>query len=82
MFILYTKVIDIVLLRTIFRGIGAYSPECLFIVRSAKVGGVGGSQPPLNFGGGVEPPLIFKKICVEIIKIRLFCVKFLKVGLF
>ena len=32
MFILYTKVIDIVLLGTIFRGIAAYSPECLFIV--------------------------------------------------
>ena len=33
MFIFYTKVIDIVLLRTIYRGIGAYSPECLFIVQ-------------------------------------------------
>ena len=32
MFILYTKVIDIVLLGTIFRGIAAYSPECVFIV--------------------------------------------------
>ena len=32
MFILYTKVIDIVLLGTIFRGIAAHSPECLFIV--------------------------------------------------
>ena len=32
MLILYTKVIDIVLLGTIFRGIAAYSPECLFIV--------------------------------------------------
>ena len=30
--ILYTKVIDIVLLGTIFRGIAAYSPECVFIV--------------------------------------------------
>ena len=28
----YTKVIDIVLLGTIFRGIAAYSPECVFIV--------------------------------------------------
>ena len=25
--------IDVVLLRTIFRGNGAYSPECLFIVQ-------------------------------------------------
>ena len=32
MFIFYTKVIDIVLLRSIYRSIGAYSPECLFIV--------------------------------------------------
>ena len=29
MLIFYTKVIDIVLLRTIYRGIRAYSPECL-----------------------------------------------------
>ena len=50
--------------------------------RGAKVGGLGGSQPPLNFGRGVEPPLIFRKICVEILKIGPFCVKFLKVGLF
>ena len=33
MFIFYIKIIDIVLLRTIFRGIGAYSLECLFIVQ-------------------------------------------------
>ena len=33
MFIIYTKVIDIVLLRTIYRGIGAYFSECLFIVQ-------------------------------------------------
>ena len=33
MFIFYTKVIDIVLLCTIYRGIGAYSPEYLFIVQ-------------------------------------------------
>ena len=33
MFIFCIKIIDIVLLCTIFRGIGAYSPECLFIVQ-------------------------------------------------
>ena len=33
MLIFYIKIIDIVLLRTIFRGIGAYSLECLFIVQ-------------------------------------------------
>ena len=33
MFIFHTKVIDIVLLRTIYRGIETYSPECLFIVQ-------------------------------------------------
>ena len=29
----YVKIIDNVLLRTIFRGIGAYSPDCLSLVR-------------------------------------------------
>ena len=33
MSIFYIKMIDIVLLRTIFRGVGAYSPKCLFIVQ-------------------------------------------------
>ena len=33
MFIFYIKNIDIVLLRAKFRGIGAYSPKCLFIVQ-------------------------------------------------
>ena len=32
-FIFNVKIIDIVLLRTLFRGIGAYSPDCLFIVQ-------------------------------------------------
>ena len=56
MFILYTKVIDIVLLGTIFRGIAAYSPECVFIVLKT-----GGQSRPLGlslkksfflYGGG------------------------------
>ena len=55
---------------------------CIFECMGAKVGGVGGRNPPWILEGGVEPLLIFRKICIEIIKIRLFCVKFLKVGLF
>ena len=45
MFILYTKVIDIVLLGTIFRGIAAYSPECLFIVLKTGSPAWGQSRP-------------------------------------
>ena len=42
--ILYTKVIDIVLLGTIFRGIAAYSPECVFIVLKTGSPAWGGGQ--------------------------------------
>ena len=48
MFILYTKVIDIVILGTIFRGIAAYSPECLFIVLKTGSPAWGGQSRPLG----------------------------------
>ena len=46
MFILYTKVIDIVLLGTIFKGIAAYSPECVFIVLKTGSPAWGGRVGP------------------------------------
>ena len=54
MFILYTIVIDIVLLGTIFRGIGTFSPELLFFVlkTGAPVWGGGGQSSPLGFPPG------------------------------
>ena len=52
--------------------------RAFYTVQGRQSRGVGGSQPPLNFGRGVEPPLIFRKICVEILKSGLFLHKFLK----
>ena len=46
MFILHTKVIDIVLLGIMFRGIGAFSPERLFFVLKTGAPARGGRVDP------------------------------------